>query len=129
MLNGISASRHPCLKSSDSSKLFLFLIRYKSLHILLKISLFVPAAQGNTALTVVIATITILAPKLFLNIRIEYYGPIGPLTEVPDTSLSWKVSSPMISPQDGSAPRGDLEESIDLSPGLKSNRTGGVNCT
>ncbi|PAV15952.1 hypothetical protein PNOK_0881000 [Pyrrhoderma noxium] len=92
------------------STVFLLLVTLVSNRVTV-ISLFVPAAQGNTALTVVIATITILAPKLFLNIRIEYYGPIGPLTE------------------DGSAPRGDLEESIDLSPGLKSNRTGGVNCT
>ena len=63
-----------------------------------------------------IACITILAPKLFLNIRIEYYGPVGVLTKTLDVDLSWDVALPTMHPQeDGSDLREDLEVATDLS--------------
>ena len=62
-----------------------------------------------------IACITILAPKLFLNIRIEYYGPVGVLTKTLDVDLSWDVALPTMNPQeDGSDLREDLEVATDL---------------
>ncbi|KAI5117777.1 hypothetical protein M0805_000420, partial [Coniferiporia weirii] len=49
--------------------------------------------QQNTVLTVVIIAVTILAPKLLVNIRMEYYGPVGSLAE--KTQLSWNAAVPI----------------------------------
>ncbi|KAI5114918.1 hypothetical protein M0805_001667, partial [Coniferiporia weirii] len=45
------------------------------------IAFFILLLQQNTILTVVIIAVTILAPKLLLNIRMEYYGPVGSLAD------------------------------------------------
>ena len=41
--------------------------------------------ESNAYQTIVITVMTILAPKMFINLRAEYYGPVGIIT----TELSW----------------------------------------
>ncbi|EJD04615.1 uncharacterized protein FOMMEDRAFT_155767 [Fomitiporia mediterranea MF3/22] len=43
------------------------------------------AAYRNAYQTIVITIITILAPKMLINLRAEYYGPVGIIA----TQLSW----------------------------------------
>ncbi|EJD04614.1 uncharacterized protein FOMMEDRAFT_155766 [Fomitiporia mediterranea MF3/22] len=46
--------------------------------------------NSNTYLTVAITIITILAPKMLINLRAEYYGPVGLIA----TQLSWNAQAP-----------------------------------
>ncbi|KAI5117778.1 hypothetical protein M0805_000421 [Coniferiporia weirii] len=57
------------------------------------IAFFLLLVQQNTILTVVIIVVTVLAPKLLLNIRMEYYGPVGSLAD--KTQLSWNPTVPL----------------------------------
>lgn len=53
----------------------------------------------NTILTGSLLLMAVLAPKLLLNIRMEYYGPVGSLAE--NTRRNWDISF---------APADDIDE-------------------
>lgn len=51
-----------------------------------------PAALSNTFVAFAVAVLSILAPELFISLRMEYYGPVGSLISKSD--LSWDVAIP-----------------------------------
>ncbi|KAL5479056.1 hypothetical protein ACEPAI_2344 [Sanghuangporus weigelae] len=51
-----------------------------------------PAVLSNTFVTFAVAVLSILAPELFISLRMEYYGPVGSLAD--KSQLSWEVAIP-----------------------------------
>ncbi|OCB88879.1 hypothetical protein A7U60_g3974 [Sanghuangporus baumii] len=66
------------------------------------------AVLSNTFVIFAVAVLSILAPELFISLRMEYYGPVGSLAD--QSQLPWEVAIPEGSqhaPQDsGSSRRG-----------------------
>ncbi|EJD05225.1 uncharacterized protein FOMMEDRAFT_154439 [Fomitiporia mediterranea MF3/22] len=78
-----------------------------------------PVTINNAYATFAIAAVTILAPKLILNLRIEHYGPVGSLVE--KSQLSWKVAGPednmdASSPRRGGSQRSHYSVIVDQEP-------------
>ncbi|KAL5525379.1 hypothetical protein ACEPAF_9249 [Sanghuangporus sanghuang] len=56
------------------------------------LAIMLPAVLSNTFVTFAVAVLSILAPELFISLRMEYYGPVGSLAD--QSQLPWEVAIP-----------------------------------
>ncbi|KAL5496166.1 hypothetical protein ACEPAH_3083 [Sanghuangporus vaninii] len=56
------------------------------------LAILLPTVLSNTFVTFAVAVLSILAPELFISLRMEYYGPVDSLAD--KSQLSWDVAIP-----------------------------------